>query len=71
MKVEIDLQRAEAIQLIQGVDGEQMEKLENCLHALLTHANQWDWKDSEKISIFNVKRGKIRSRLLTIHYPIA
>ena len=37
MRVEIDIQRAEAIQLIQAVDGQQYGKLEKCLHALLTH----------------------------------
>ena len=71
MRVEIDIQRAEAIQLIQAVDGQQYEKLEESLHALLTHANQWDWKDYEKYSIFNVKRGNIKSSLSTIYYPIA
>ena len=71
MRVEIDIQRAEAIQLIQAVDGKQYEKLEKNLHALWTHANQWDWKDYEKCSIFNVKRGNIKSRLSTIYYPIA
>ena len=71
MRVEIDIQRAEAIQLIQAVDGTQYEKLEKSLHALLTHANQWDWKDYEKYSIFNLKRGNIKSRLSTIYYPIA
>ena len=71
MRVEIDIQRAEAIQLIQAVDCEKYEKLEKSLPALLTHANQWDWKDYEKYSIFNVKRGNIKSRLSTIYYPIA
>ena len=71
MRVEIDIQRAEAIQLIQAVDGQQYEKLEKSLHALLTHANQWDWKDYKKYSIFNVKRGNVKSRLPTIYYPIA
>ena len=71
MRVEIDIQRAEAIQLIQAVDGKQYEKLEKSLHALLTHANHWDWKNNEKYSIFNVKRGNIISRLSTIYYPIA
>ena len=71
MRVEIDIQRAEAFQLIQAVDGNQYEKLERSLHALLTHANHWDWKDYEKYSIFNVKRGNIKSRLSTIYYPIA
>ena len=71
MRVEIDIQRAEAIQLIQAVDANQYEKLEKSLHALLTHANHWDWKEYEKYSIFNVKRGNIKSRLSTIYYPIA
>ena len=71
MRVEIDIQRAEALQLIQAVDGQQYEKLEISLHALLIHANQWDWKDYEKYSIFNVKCGNIKSRLSTIYYPIA
>ena len=48
------------------VDGKQYEKLEKSLHA-----NHWDWKDYEKYSIFNVKRGNIKSRLSTIYYPIA
>ena len=71
MRVEIDIQRAEAIQLIQPADGQQYENLEKSLHALFTHANQWDWKDYEKYSIFNVKRGNVKSRLSTIFYPIA
>ena len=71
MRVKIDIQRAEAIHLIQAVDGQQFEKLEKCLHALLTHANQWDWKEYENYSIFNVKRGNIKSRLSTIYYPTA
>ena len=71
MIVEIGIQRAEAIQLIQAVDGQQYEKLEKSLHILLTHANQWDWKDYEKYSIFNVERGNVKSRLSTIYYPIA
>ena len=70
MRVEIDIQSAEAIQLIQAVDGKQCEKLENNLHALLIHANQWDWKDCEKYSIFDVKRGNIKNRLSTIYYLI-
>ena len=45
MRVEIDIQRAEAIQLSQAVDGKQYEKLDKSLHALLTHANHWDCKD--------------------------
>ena len=70
MRVGIDIQRAEAIQLIQAVDGKQYEKLEKNLHALLTHSNQWDWKDYENYSIFNVKRGNIKTFLSTIYYPI-
>ena len=68
MKVEIDIERAEAIQLIQAVDGKQYEKLEKCLHAFLAHANHWDWKDYQNYSIFNVKRGNIKSFLSTIDY---
>ena len=41
MRVEIDVQRAEAIQLIQAVDGQQYEKSEKCVHALLTYAENW------------------------------
>ena len=37
MRVEIDIQRAEAIQPIQAVDGQQYGKLERCLHALLNY----------------------------------
>ena len=65
MRVETDIQRAEAIELIQAADGKQYEKLEESLHALLIHANQWDWKDYEKYSISNKKRG---NRLSTIYY---
>ena len=71
MRVEIDIQRAEAIQPIQAVDGKQYEKLKKSSHALLTHANHWDLTDFEKYSIFNVKRGNIKSRLSTIFYPVA
>ena len=71
MRVEIDIQRAEAIQLIQAVDGQQYEKLERCLHALLTYAENWDIEQYKKYSIFNVKRGNIKSRLSTVYYPTA
>ena len=65
MRVEIDIQRAEAIQLIQAVDGQQYEKLERCLHALLTHAEHWDVEQYKKYSIFNIKE---TSRLDSQHY---
>ena len=42
MRLEIYIQRAEAIQLIQAVDGKHYEKLENCVHALLTYAENLD-----------------------------
>ena len=71
MRVEIDIQRAEAIQLIQAVDGQQYEKLERCLHALLTHAEHWDVEQYKKYSIFNIKRGNIKTRLSTVYYPTA
>ena len=71
MRVEIDIQRAEAIQLIQAVDGQQYGKLEQCLHALLTHAEHWDIEQYKKYSIFNIKRGNIKTRLSTIYYPAA
>ena len=71
MRVEIDIQRAKAIQLIQSVDGQQYEKLERCLHALLTYAENWDIEQYKKYSIFNVKRGNIQTPLLTVYYPTA
>ena len=71
MRVEIDIQRAEAIQLIQAVDGQQYEKLERRLHALLTHAENWDVEQYKKYSIFNVKRGNIKTRLSTVYYRTA
>ena len=40
MRVEIDIQRAQTIQLNQAVDGQQFEKMERCLHALLTYAEK-------------------------------
>ena len=71
LRVEIDIQRAGAIQLIQAVDGQQYEKLERCLHALLTHAEHWDVEQYKKYSIFNIKRGNIKTRLSTVYYPTA
>ena len=41
-QVEIDIQRAEATQMIQAADGKQYEKLEKCLLAFLTHTIHWD-----------------------------
>ena len=58
MRVEIDIQRAEAIQLIQAVDGQQYEKLERCLHALITCAENWDIEQYKKYSIFQCKTKK-------------
>ena len=66
MKVGIHFYRAEAVQLVQVVDGKQYKKLEKCMNALLTHANLWDWKDDEKYSNFNVKRVNIKNHLSTI-----
>ena len=45
MRVEINNRRAEAIQLIQAVDGKQYEKLEESRHAIRTHLKHWDLKD--------------------------
>ena len=61
MRVEIDIQRAEVIQIIQAVDGQQYEKLERCLHAVLTYAENWDIEHYKKYSIFNVKRGNVKT----------
>ena len=66
MRVEIDIQRAEAIQLIQAVDGQHYAKLD-CLHALLTYAENWDFEHNKKYSIINVKRGIIKTRLSTVY----
>ena len=71
MRVDINIQRAEAIQLFQAVDGQQYEKLERCLHALLTHAEHWDVEQYKKYSISNIKRGNIKTRLSTVYYPTA
>ena len=71
MRVEIDIQGAEAIQLIQVVDCKQFEKLEKCLHALLTYAENWDIQEYKKYSIFNVKRGIIKTLFSAIYYPTA
>ena len=71
MRVEIDIQRAEAIQLIQAVDGKQYEKLGKRLHTLLTYAENWDIEQYKKYSIFKVKRGDIKTRLSIICYPTA
>ena len=48
MRVEIDIQRAEAIQVIQAVDSQQYERLERFLPALLTYAENWDIKQYKK-----------------------
>ena len=71
MRVEKDIQRADAIQLIPAVDGQQYEKLERCLHALLTHGEHWDVEQYKKYSVFNIKRGNIKCRLSTVNYPTA
>ena len=71
MRVEIDIQRAESIQLIQAVDDQQYEKLERCLHALLTHAEPWDVEQYKKYSFLNIKRRNIKTRLSTVYYPTA
>ena len=71
MSVEINNQRAEAIHLIQAVDGQQYEKLERCLHAPLTYAENLDIEQYKKYSIFNVKRGNVKRRLSTVYYPTA
>ena len=71
MRREIDIQRAEAIQLIQAVDGQQVEKLGKCLHALLTYAEKWVIEQYKKYSTFNVKRGNIKTRPSTVYYPTA
>ena len=81
MRVEIDIQRAEAIQLNQAVDSQQYEKLESCLHALLTYAENWyieQYKNTqfsmlnEEISIadfqqFNTLQPTILKRTRTEH----
>ena len=71
MRVEIDIQRAEAIRLIQAVDAKQYQKLAKCLHALLTHADHWDWQQYEKYSIFNIKQGNVKTRRSIVYYHIA
>ena len=70
-RVQIDIQRAEVIQLIQAADGQQYEKLERSVHALLTYAENWDIEQYKKYSIFNVKRGNIKTDFLqfTIQQP--
>ena len=71
MRVEIDIERAEALQLIKVVDGQQYEKLGRCLHALLTYAENWDIEQYDKYSIFNAKRGNIKTRPSIVYYPTA
>ena len=39
-RVEADIHRTEANQLMQAINGKQYEKIEECLHGLLTHADQ-------------------------------
>ena len=55
MRVNIDIGRAEAIQLIQVVDGKQYEKMEKCLHTVLTDAEKRGIEQNKKYSIFNVE----------------
>ena len=62
-RVEVDMKRAEAIQLIQPVDAEQNEKLEKCSHALLTHADHGDWDQYNEKSIFKSKAEMQKSDL--------
>ena len=71
MRRETDIQRAEAIQLIQAVDEKQYEKLEKCLHAFLTRADHWDRRQIEKHSLHIFKRRNVKIRISTVYYPIA
>ena len=71
MRVEKDIRRAEAMQLFQAVDGQQNEKLERCLHVLLTYAENWDIEHYKRHSVFNVKRGSNKTRFSAIYYPTA
>ena len=54
MRVEIDIQRVEAIQLIQAIDGKLFEKLEKCLHELLTSVEGWEVEQNKKYSILTL-----------------
>ena len=58
LRVEIDIQRAEAIQLFQVADDKQYGNVERCLHALSTHVNHWDWKNFHKNTIFKPGNAK-------------
>ena len=49
MRVEVHIQRSEANQFIQAVDEKQYEMQEKCLHALLAHADHWDWNQFKRI----------------------
>ena len=71
MRVETDIRRAEAMQLIQTVDGKRQEELEKCIHPVLTYAENWDIEQHRKYSIFNVKRRNTQTRLSTIYYSTA
>ena len=63
--IETDLQRAEAIQIIQTAHGKNYEKLEKCLQALLACAEERDEKPYEKQSQINFKNGNVKGRLST------
>ena len=72
MRVEMDVQRAEAIQLIQAVDGQQYGKLEKCLHALLTHAEHWDIEQYKgtQFSTLNEETSRLDSQPYITPLPI-
>ena len=69
MRVDIDIQRAEDIQLIQAVDGQHYGKLERRLQALLNYAEDWDKEQFKKYSNKGISKRDFRKptvQLITI-----
>ena len=69
IQVDIDVQRAEAIQMIAVLDKTTHEKLKKSLMLLLKHADYNDQMKYAKASLLNIERGTVKDRLSKIYYP--
>ena len=69
IQVDIEVQRAEAIQMIAVLHKKTHEKLKKSLMLLLKHADYNDQMKYAKASLLNIERGTVRDRLSKIYYP--
>lgn len=69
LQVEIDIQRAEAIQMISALDKKTHEKLKKSLKQLIEKADYEQQMKYAKSSILNVGRGSVGNRLKRTYFP--